>query len=192
LLQVCFWPKLHKHLREWYKNNTFRGVVIGDLEQDQLRPGTRSGTQQINERRGRGEEEVVRTVIRKIEDAAEYMFDGLGEVYSQKDIEMVENVRVVLDMKAKIEMVDKIGAVNAAQKTMRSFRQAADYIDPNLQVECTLPLLLLLLLVQVECDQLEWRQQYQEFWRKIAIVNEQKGSSEFYGLLLHNITNKRG
>jgi len=39
--------------------------------------------------------------------------------------------------------------------------------------------LLLLLLVQVECDQLEWRQQYQEFWRKMAMVNEQKGSSQF-------------
>jgi len=37
----------------------------------------------------------------------------------------------------------------------------------------------LLLLVQVECDQLEWRQQYQEFWRKMAMVNEQKGSSQF-------------
>ena len=146
MLQVCYWPKLHMHLREWYENNTFRGVVIGDLGQDQLRPGTRSGTQQINERRGRGEEEVVRTVLRKIEDAAEYMFDGLGKVYSEKDIEMVENVRVVLDLKAKVEMVDKIGAVNAAQKTMVSFRQAADYIDPNLQVQCLLFLLLLLSL----------------------------------------------
>ena len=65
---------------------------------------------------------MVRTVIRKIEDTAEYMFEGLGEVYSQKDIDMVENVRLVLDLKAKIEMVDKMGAVNAAQKTMGSFR----------------------------------------------------------------------
>lgn len=50
-LQECLWPLLHKHLKEAEEHGTFSAVIISDLEADQLRPGLRSGTQELRERR---------------------------------------------------------------------------------------------------------------------------------------------
>ncbi len=44
---------------------------------------------------------VLKTVIKRIGDIAEYMFTGLGEVYLEQDMEMAEQVCVVLDLKPK-------------------------------------------------------------------------------------------
>ena len=41
----CQWPLLHKHQKEWQEQKTFRGVVMGSLTADFLKPSLRSASQ---------------------------------------------------------------------------------------------------------------------------------------------------
>ena len=96
---MCCWPELHKHLQEWGHHGTFRGVIMGQVSPDQQRPGLRAGTRENIEREVEGEEGMINTVFKNSTDMCEYLYKGLGEVYSEEDLAMVHNIRTVLDLK---------------------------------------------------------------------------------------------
>ena len=81
---MCCWPELHKHLQEWAHCGTFRGVIMGQLYPDQQRPGLRAGARENLEREAAGEQGMINSVIKHSTDMCEYIYRGLGEVYSEE------------------------------------------------------------------------------------------------------------
>ena len=70
--EVCLWPLLHKHMREWKAEATFRGVVMGSLTADPLKPSLRSAVQDDQHIRLLGETGILSSVIQRMEDVAGY------------------------------------------------------------------------------------------------------------------------
>jgi hypothetical protein len=161
---VCCWPELHKHLQEWGHHGTFRGVIMGQVSPDQQRPGLRAGTRENIEREVEGEEGMINIVIKNSTDMCEYLYKGLGEVYSEEDLAMVHNIRTVLDLKEKVQSVAVAGHVRAAQRSVTKFMDAARIIDPEMLEQC---------------DMAEWREQYRTFYGKLGLINLLPGSENF-------------
>ena len=159
----CKWPLLHKHLKEWQDQKQVRGVNLGFLEADQVRPGLRSGTQEVLETHQVKEDRTLKTVMGRCRDVVEYIETGLGEVYSPEDLEMMEHIRTVLDLKKYLGEVKDLGSAGAAQKTTLKFMQAAEFIDPD---------------IRIRCSRTEMRAQHQEFSRKLAEIVKMKDSEK--------------
>ena len=60
---MCCWPLLHKYLQERAHHGSIRGVVMGVLDPDQLRPGLRAGARENHERDERGEQGTINAVL---------------------------------------------------------------------------------------------------------------------------------
>jgi hypothetical protein len=98
------------------------------------------------------ENHIMQMMLQRCRQVAEYVYKGLGEVYSPEDMEMMKHIQNVLDLKAKVKLVKTKGAAQAGQKTTQQFFESAEFIDPD---------------IRTRCDRLEMRAQYQEFLRKI-------------------------
>ena len=73
---------------------------------------------------------------------------GLADVFSAEAKELISKVRILLDLKGHVVMIDSIGAVLTAQQKMTIFHEAALHLDPSLPERC---------------DELEWRAQFRQF-----------------------------
>lgn len=160
---VCKWPMLHKHMKEWKEQKQFRGVDMGYLEADQLRPNLRSGGHGGVESHEVREARVLKTVQGRCEAVAEYLYQGLGEVYGPEDLEMIKHIRALLNLQESLKLVKDIGPAGAAQKTTNQFLESAKYIDPD---------------VDTRCDRGEMRAQYQAFLRKLAELGKLKDAEK--------------
>ena len=76
------------------------------------------------------------------------LLSGLQEVYSHQARELISKVRVLLDLKWQVAMVNSVGSILTAQQKMASFHSAALHIDPSLPERC---------------DEIEWRAQFRQF-----------------------------
>lgn len=159
----CKWPLLHKHMLEWRDQKRFRGVDMGYLESDQRRPNLRSGTQEEQEAYEDKENRTMQMMLQRCRQVVEYVYNGLGEVYSPEDLEMIKHIRNVLDLKAMMKLVKTKGPVQAGQKTTQQFFESAEFIDPE---------------IRTRCDRLEMRAQHQEFLRRIEEITEVKDSDK--------------
>ena len=142
---------------------------MGSLDSDQQRPGLRMG-QENYELSQMDEEGIVKIVFDRSIDICSFLYEGLGEVYSEQDLEMIESIRCVLDLKATMKTVKTLGAVRAAQGTIRNFLEAAQNIDCDMLERCERP---------------EWREQYQLFLKKIAEISKMKGSDDFSSMYMY-------
>lgn len=161
---MCCWPELHKHIQEWGHHGTFRGVIMGQVSPDQQRPGLRAGARENLEREAAGEQGMINSVIKRSKAMCEYLYRGLGEVYSEEDLAMVKDIRTVLDLKEKVQSVSVVGHVRAAQRSVSKFMDAAKNIDPEMLEQCDMP---------------EWREQYRTFYGKLDTINSLPGSEKF-------------
>ena len=66
------------------------------------------------------------------------MYEGLSKsVYKERDLEEVENVRVVCGLHEVLQQVKDRGAVAVGQSTTtEKFLKAATYIDPSIEIRC--------------------------------------------------------
>ena len=80
------------------------------------------------------------------------MYEGLSKsVYKERDLEEVENVRVVCGLHEVLQQVKDRGAVAVGQSTTtEKFLKAATYIDPS---------------IEIRCDMAEMRRQFKLFLR---------------------------
>ena len=160
--EVCLWPTLHHHLREWHKEHKFRSVIMGQLTSDPFK--TRAGARQEAASKLLGEEGIVKMAIGRCRKVAEYLYAGLDDVYSDEDKQMVEQIRVLLELDTMVEKIKASSPAVVAQQTVKKFVKAAAKIDQDLDSKC---------------DQDELKAQYQLFIRKLAEVSEEKYSDKF-------------
>ena len=116
-MQVCIWPNLHRHLREWEDKHTFRGVVMGSLTDNPLKPGLRSA-ESSSQFQVLGEEEIVTAVKKRCGDVVTFLCQGLKGVYSQEDQGMIGNIGTVLNLEDKMKQVWESVASVVAQNTV--------------------------------------------------------------------------
>ena len=161
-MQVCLWPNLHRHLREWEDEHTFRGVVMGSLTDDPLKPGLRSA-ESSSQFQVLGEEEIVAAVKKRCGDVVTFLCQGLKGVYSQEDQEMIGNIWTVLNLEDKMKQVRESVASVVAQNTVQDFLTAAEAIDPN---------------VFNKCERAELREQYQVLVKRLEKLSQEKGNEE--------------
>jgi hypothetical protein len=164
---VCRWPLLHKHVREWEERNTFRGVIMGSLSADPLKPSLRSATAMNQQIELTGNEEIIKSVIKRMEDVTEYLHLGLGEVYDNKDREVVEKLRTVLSLDRVIMLTKEMSVAVVMQREVSKFIEASQFIDEDFDIKY---------------DITEMRMQYHDFLEKIADIGKQKKSSELSSL----------
>ena len=63
---------------------------------------------------------------------------GLTEhVFDKEDLEVIENVRTVLDFETKVKIIKEKGPIEAAQHTVADFHKAALCIEPLLETKCS-------------------------------------------------------
>ena len=68
-----------------------------------------------------------------------YLATELKEkVYNPEDIEMLENIREILNLEGKITAIEERGPIETAHRTWASFRAAAEIIDRGLEAKCTI------------------------------------------------------
>jgi hypothetical protein len=137
---------------------------MGGLHSDQQRPGLRAGTRENNQQRELGEEGLLKVVFDRASAVCSFLYEGLGEVYLQEDLDMICSIRTVLDLRSRLEAVTSLGPVRAAQRQVEDFMKAAVHIDPEMLDQC---------------DLYEWREQYQEFTRKLAEISQLPRSEKY-------------
>ena len=123
------------------------------------------------------EQGMINSVIKPSSAMCEYIYKGLGEVYSE-DLAMVQDIRTVLDLKEKVQSVAVAGHVRAAQRSVTKFMDAARNIDPEMLKQC---------------DMTEWREQYKTFYGKLGLINSLPGSNNFSSMeLMVRLPNTKG
>ena len=101
---ICHWPNLHKYIREWEEERTFRGVVMGSLSADPLKPSLRSAEAEARQLTLQGDQEIIQSVYDRMKNVTEYLYAGLEDVYSSEDKKMLENIRTVLDLERLLQL----------------------------------------------------------------------------------------
>ena len=155
----CQWPVLHKHQKEWQEQKTFRGIVMGSLTSDFLKPSLRSAAQESQQMKLVGEEEIMASVTKRMQDVLGYLHTGLGEVYSKEDRKMINNIRTLLDLEKLLAQTKEMSIAVVSQREVRNFLQAAEVIDEDLKVKY---------------DTVELRFQFRIFVEKLSTLGEEK------------------
>jgi hypothetical protein len=154
-------------MREWYDDHTFRGVVMGSLSADPLKPGTRSGTRFSQDFQLLNDDIIIAAVQQRCFDVVEFLYEGLDDVYSAEDKKMIQNIRCVLDLEDKMKRVKGSAPSVIAQQTVQEFLLAAEAIDAN---------------IFDKCERTEMREQYQHFVAKLYNLSEEPHSEKFNSL----------
>ena len=76
--QICRWPLLHKHIREWEAERTFRGVVVCSLSADPMKPSLQSATTQTEQMRLVADTEIVKSVYKMMKDVTNVPIQWVG------------------------------------------------------------------------------------------------------------------
>ena len=76
---------LNKHAWEWEAERTFRGVIVGSLSADPIRPSLRSTTAQTEQMRVVADIEIIKSVYKRMNYVTMFLFTELGAVYSHVD-----------------------------------------------------------------------------------------------------------
>ena len=65
-----------------------------------------------------------------------YLYAGLDDVYSDEDKQMVEQIRVLLELETMVEKIKASSPAVVAQQTVKKFLKAAAKIDQDLDSKC--------------------------------------------------------
>ena len=158
LSECCDWPLLHSAIREQMFEGNVRGVAMGQLVPDPLRTraGVRAGTHLLSR------DDIIKNSLTKCKNVSDFLYKGLSEnVYKAKDLEAVENIRTILNLKDLLQQIKTKGAIAIGQTTAQKFLTAASYIDPS---------------IQVKCEMGELRRQYKVFLHRLKDIADIKDS----------------
>ena len=78
-----------------------------------------------------GTEEIIKSVIKRMEDVTEYLHLGLGKVYDKNDREVVEKVRTVLSLDRVLMLTKEISVAVVMQRDVSMFIEASQFIDED-------------------------------------------------------------
>ena len=127
---ICPWPYLHTDIINTKKNGEYRFVPMGQLTVDSLR--TRHGERHQVANNLLNQDEITKRSCRKVCDVINYLIHGLEErVYKQEDIELIEHIRVVLDLESLVEKIKTSGAIHVANITTTTFLLSCQVIHPE-------------------------------------------------------------
>ena len=158
---ICHWPNLHKHIREWEEKRTFRGVVMGSLSADPLKPSLRSAESEARKLSLQGDQEIIQSVYERMKNVTDYLYTGLEEVYSCEDKKMLGNIRTVLDLERLLQLTKEMSPAVVVQREVSKFITAAEVIDQDFDVKY---------------EKSEMRIQYRNFVESISEIGEQENS----------------
>ena len=175
--EVCSWPRYHTDVNIALDAGTYQGVNIGMMRHEVYR--SRAGSS-INSRSLKEKlKEVVEKVDKRRNELLEFIEKGLQEkVYSNHDVMEVENCRKILDVKAQAVKVKEHGLVKISSLHFNTFRSAALFFEPQLDLRVNPPDL-----------RLQWRQ-YNDVLEEIINQKPNLSSIDFVKLLI-NPTNEK-
>ena len=177
---ICHWPNLHKYIREWEEKRTFRGVVMGSLSADPLKPSLRSSEAEARQLTLQGDQEIIQAVYYRMKNVTEYLYAGLEDVYSSEDKKMLENIRTVLDLERLLQLTKEMSPAVVVQREVSKFIDAAQVIDQDFDVKY---------------EKSEMRFQYRNFVERISEKGKQKNSENLTSIeivvLMMNTEEKR-
>ena len=130
--ELCPWPRFHEDVNRALDSATYQGVPMGLVRHEEYR--TRVGTG-VNMLWLEVEVEgVVKTVVERGKKMVEFVKVGLEEkVYTDSDVELVEQCRILHDIRSQALQVEEHGAVRISSLKYKAFRGAALYFEPNLE-----------------------------------------------------------
>ena len=97
--KTCFWPKLHQDLDEKTSKGTMRGIPIGQMDKDGSK--TRRGQKQTQVNEDESNEACVLLVAKNhVKELAQRLYQDLNNnVYTEEDKALIEELRILLDLK---------------------------------------------------------------------------------------------
>lgn len=132
--EVCGWRTLHGDIREVACRGLYRGIFIGCLAEEGSK--TRAGTGENRRNLLLDVEKVTKVVTQRGQEVAQFLHKGLSEkVYSSSDIQIIENIRKLLDLKTLSKFVLQHGASNTSSMRWRGFRDASQFLFHDLFVK---------------------------------------------------------
>ena len=143
------------------KKRTFRGVVMGSLSADPLKPSLRSAESEARKLSLQGDQEIIQSVYERMKNVTDYLYTGLEEVYSCEDKKMLGNIRTVLDIERLLQLTKEMSPAVVVQREVSKFITAAEVIDQDFDVKY---------------EKSEMRIQYRNFVESISEIGEQENS----------------
>ena len=111
--EVCVWKTFHADLREMKLKGTYRNLLVGCMEEDTNK--TREGVRSLGRNLLLDLEGVAKTVGERADDVTNYLVDGLrARVYTNEEVELINNVRELLDFRAIISQIESSGAATVS------------------------------------------------------------------------------
>lgn len=159
----CLWPRLHEDIKLFKEKGEYRHVAMGQLTSEPVR--TRVGGQEVNQSQLLGQEGIIGICIKRSSLVAKYLHENLSaNVYNSEDLEMIKNIKVVLDLKGQMKKVQLRGASQVTQVSTAKFLESCNFIDPELFEKC---------------DEEEMRMQYKRFLQQLEKISKVEGSKNF-------------
>ena len=159
----CFWPVLHKDLREIADKSTYRGVTMGNLMADEL--STRAGARKTKENLMLDQKGVTKKCLEELKLYSKSLGSSLlAKVYQEEDKKLIETVRVVSDLETLALRLKLSGSAHVAAVQTKLFIQKSRELAPKLS----------------DISDEELRYQYRDFLRKLErLIEDQDEDSIF-------------
>ena len=140
---------------------------MGSLSPDPLKPSLRSATVKSQEMQLLGAEGIIQSVQKRMEDVSLYLYQGLEDVYSKEDRQMLENIRTVLNLERILQLTGDMSPAVVTQREVSKFLEAWEYIDQDFDVKY---------------EKSELRTQYRDFVEQISVIGKQENSKNLSSL----------
>lgn len=154
--EVCLWPVLHKDLRELEDKSSYRSVPLTTLMGNELR--TRAGTVKAKDNLLLNKSQVIEKALKDLRTFVSTLYnmmeDGDEGVFDSDDLEMIEHLRILLDMESLAMKLKLRGASQIAALESKKFIETAKIVAVELQ----------------EFEDEELRIQYRTFLRRLEAV----------------------
>jgi hypothetical protein len=172
VMEVCDWPVLHGDICELKMRGTYRGVIVGCMEDEGSK--TRAGVEQTTRVMVLDLGKVIKTVNERAGIVTTFLHNGLSnDVYSNTDVIYLDNIRRLLDLKKIVKSIDQYGAASVSSNQYRSWLDAAKFLENDL-------------FARISANEL--RLQYRDFMSKLGelapnVIN--MDNTEIFALFLN-------
>lgn len=165
--EVCHWPTFHHDVKEILRGS-YRGVAMGVLVQEENNPRSRAGKMITMQNLRLDVQDIVDQAKERAVTVTKFLLEGLEvRVYPAGEIELIQHIRSLLDLKNLMSKVSTFGPVHVSNTLWRTFLEASKAMEEDL-------------VARVATDEL--RTQYREFHRRIHELSKVKGSEDFTNL----------
>ena len=110
-----------------------------------------------------GEDQILESVLGRLQDVTRYLYTGLEDVYSQEDRKVIKNVREVLDLEGLLQLTKEMSPAVVSQRKVGKFIEAAKELDEDFNVKY---------------EKQEFRYQYRDFVDQIAKLGKEENSEK--------------